>query len=130
MTTIGDEFDGSALGDERLDARLLLTVEALAGDPELSFPEGLGDGSALLGTYRRLSNPAVRPETILRPHIMAAAGRVGRHHRVLVVDDTTEFAPTGKLLREGIGANGHFWGHFSLAVTADGHREPLGLLAL
>ena len=83
MTTIGGEFDGSALGDERLDARLLFSVQALARDPELSFPEALGDGAALLGTYRLLSNPAVRPETILRPHIMAAAGRVGRHHREL-----------------------------------------------
>jgi hypothetical protein len=55
--------------------------------------------------------------------------------RVLVLHDTTQFEFPGNSKREGLGrlikpsAQG-FFGHFSLAVSADGTRKPLGLLAL
>lgn len=130
MATIDDEFLGSDLGDERLDARMLAIAPALARDPELSFPEALGDGAALEGAYRFFGNPAVAPGAILRPHLLASAARVQAHKRVLVVHDTTKFVPTGNEPRDGIGVDGCFYGHFSLAVSADGRREPLGLLAL
>jgi hypothetical protein len=51
------------------------------------------------------------------------------------VHDTTAFEFGGRTKREGLGhlikssAQG-FFGHFSLALTADGSRTPLGLLAI
>jgi hypothetical protein len=54
---------------------------------------------------------------------------------VLVVHDTTDFDFGGQSKRQGLGhlnrpAAQGFFGHFSLALTADGSRTPLGLLAL
>ena len=52
-----------------------------------------------------------------------------------VVHDTTQFDFPGNSKREGLGrlikpAAQGFFGHFSLALSADGARVPLGLLAL
>jgi hypothetical protein len=55
--------------------------------------------------------------------------------RIIVVHDTTAFEFGGQAKREGLGhlikpsAQG-FFGHFSLALAADGTRTPLGLLAV
>jgi hypothetical protein len=54
---------------------------------------------------------------------------------VLVIHDTTDFEFGGQTKRKGLGhlirpAAQGFFGHFSLALMADGSRTPLGLLAL
>jgi hypothetical protein len=129
MTTILDEFHGCDLGDARRDARLLMLAEHLSKDPELSFPEALPDRAALEACYRLVNNVAVESQAILRPHIHATVARLQPHSRVLVVHDTTHFQPCAKAIRDGFGERG-FWSHVSLAVSADGRREPLGLLSL
>jgi hypothetical protein len=53
---------------------------------------------------------------------------------VLVIHDTTQFEFGGTTKRVGLGRlirpGQGFFGHFALAVSADGDREPLGLLNL
>jgi hypothetical protein len=129
MTTILAEFDGCCLGDARREARLLMLAEALAKDPGLSFPEALPDRAALEGCYRLVNNDDVDSQALLRPHVMATVARLKPHDRVLAVHDTTHMQPSAKAIREGFGAKG-FWVHAALAVSADGRREPFGLLGL
>lgn len=127
--SIVGEFDSSDLGDERLEARLALLAETLAQDPKLSLPEALGDGAELEGAYRFFNNDRVEAQAVLRPHVSATAARLVGRKRVLAVHDTTEFVFGGRSQRRGLEGD-RFHAHFTLAVSADGRREPLGVLAV
>jgi hypothetical protein len=128
------ELSDADLGDERLNRRLGLLADQLAERPDESFPKALDDAQ-LEAAYRFFGNDRVSPEAILAPHFRQSARRAAERERVLVVHDTTQFDFPGNSKREGLGrlikpsAQG-FFGHFSLAVSADGARVPLGLLAL
>jgi hypothetical protein len=117
-----------------LNRRLCLLAERLADRPDESFPKALDDAE-LEGAYRFFGNDQVTPEAILAPHFRQSARRASDALRILVVHDTTTFEFGGQTKREGLGhlikpsAQG-FFGHFSLALTADGSRTPLGLLAV
>jgi Transposase DNA-binding/Transposase DDE domain len=135
---IGAEFAGAELGDVRLTKRLLRVATSAARAPGDSFPEISGSDSELEGVYRFLSNARVTPASILEPHLRATRRR-GGHGDVLVLHDTTGFAFRGGSTRDGLGrlqrsgrsqSRQGFFGHFSLAVSADGSRQPLGLLGL
>jgi len=134
IPTISTELSEADLGDERLNRRLGLLVDQMAERPGESFPKALDD-SQLEAAYRFFGNDRVSPEAILAPHFRQSARRAVEHERVLVVHDTTQFDFPGNSKREGLGrlirpsAQG-FFGHFSLALSADGTRTPLGLLAL
>lgn len=131
---ISAELSEADLGDERLNRRLGLLADQLARRPGESFPNALDDAQ-LEAAYRFFGNDRVLPEAILAPHFRQSARRASEHERVLVVHDTTQFDFPGNAKREGLGrlikpsAQG-FFGHFSLALSADGARVPLGLLAL
>ena len=111
-----------------------LLVESLAERPDASFPKALDDAE-LEAAYRFFGNDQVTPEAILAPHFRQSARRAAELPQVIVAHDTTQFEFTGQAKREGLGhlikpsAQG-FFGHFALAVSADGERRPLGLLAL
>ena len=134
IPAISTELSEADLGDERLNRRLGLLADQLAERPGESFPKALDD-SQLEAAYRFFGNDRVSPEAILAPHFRQSARRASEHERVLVVHDTTQFDFPGNSKREGLGrlikpkAQG-FFGHFSLALSADGMRVPLGLLAL
>jgi hypothetical protein len=121
------------LGDQRLTKRLGGLVDALASRPGESFPKALDDAE-LEGAYRFFGNAKVTPEAILEPHFRQTARRAAAHRNVLVVHDTTQFEFGGATHREGLGRlirpGQGFFGHFALATSADGTREPLGLLNL
>lgn len=131
---ISAELQEADLGDERLNRRLGLLADRLAERPGESFPQALDDAE-LEAAYRFFGNDRVTPEAILAPHFRRSASRAAEHERVLVVHDTTQFDFPGNAKRKGLGrlikpsAQG-FFGHFSLALSADGQRTPLGLLAL
>jgi hypothetical protein len=81
--------------------------------------------------YRFLSNRRVTLARVLEPHIEATVERCREARKVLVISDTTEFSFS--TAREGMGflsteRQPGFLGHFSLAVSADGRRTPLGIL--
>ena len=108
--------------------------ERFAERPNESFPKALDDAE-LEAAYRFFGNDQVTPEAILAPHFRQSARRACEVPRVIVAHDTTAFEFGGLTKREGLGhlikpsAQG-FFGHFSLALTTDGTRTPLGLLAV
>jgi hypothetical protein len=126
-----EELTGADLGDERLNRRLGLLADAVAEAPGAGFPKALDDAE-LEAAYRFFGNDRVTSEAILAPHFRQSARRAGELGRVLVVHDTTQFEFGGQKKREGLGRlirpGQGFFGHFSLAVAADGTRKPLGLL--
>jgi hypothetical protein len=111
-----------------------LLAESLAERPDESFPKALDDAE-LEAAYRFFGNEQVTPEAILAPHFRQSARRAAELPRIIVAHDTTQFEFPGHAKRTGLGhlikpsAQG-FFGHFALAVGADGERRPLGLLAL
>lgn len=126
-----EELAGAELGDERLNRRLGLLADAVAEALGAGFPKALADAE-LEAAYRFFGNERVTPEAILAPHLRQSARRAVERSRVLVVHDTTQFEFGGQKKREGLGRlirpGQGFFGHFSLAVAADGTRRPLGLL--
>ena len=130
---IADEVADAELGDVRLAKRLTALVTAIVDRPAESFPKALDDAE-LEAAYRFFGNDQVTPDAILAPHFRQTAKRASKHEKVLVVHDTSQFEFNGSVIREGLGRlvnpGQGFFGHFSLAVTTDGTREPLGLLAI
>lgn len=131
--TLATELAEADLGDERLNRRLVLIADCVADRPGESFPKALDDAE-LEAAYRFFGNDRVTPEAILAPHVRQTARRSAEHDRVLVIHDTTQFEFGGATKREGLGRlirpGQGFFGHFALATTADGSRQPLGLLSL
>lgn len=131
---LSSELESADLGDERLNRRLGALANKLAARPQESFPNSLDDAE-LEAAYRFFGNDRVTPEAILAPHFRQSARRAAKRKRIIVAHDTTAFEFGGTSKREGLGhlirpsAQG-FFGHFSLAMSADGKREPLGLVAL
>lgn len=130
--SIEGEYSGANLGDRRRELRLLVLSSDLAKAPGQSFPKALGDGASLEGGYRFMSNPAVEPGEILKPHQRETVLRCAAAESVIVAHDTTEFVFRGEP-REGLGRirgkkkNG-FFAHVALAVSADAVRKPHGVL--
>lgn len=126
------EFSGVRLGDSRLDGRLLQMVDDLADDPSQSFPDAFGRGAPLEGGYRLLNNARVTPEAIIAPHVENAARRVHERGAALLVHDTTELRFPGERdqlakIQSDQWEHG-FLAHYTVAVSADGLREPLGVV--
>jgi hypothetical protein len=133
FSNLSAEVVDAELGDARLSRRLGLLVGVLSDQAGESFPKALNDAE-LEGAYRFFGNEKVTPEGILAPHFRQTARRASGRGDVLVVHDTTEFEFSGDSKREGLGRlirpGQGFFGHFALATSADGDREPLGLLGL
>jgi hypothetical protein len=121
------------LGDARLNARRNDVLRALEQSPDAGFPEACADGSETEALYRFLRNRRVSLETVLQPHWEATGARCRALDEVLVIHDTTEMSFPGEQPRKGLtqlGPRRHgFWFHAALAVSADGVRAPLGLIA-
>ena len=125
----------SDLGDPRRSKRLMGIIDALARTPDRSFPEIFRQGCELEGFYRFIENPYFTFGELLCGHIRATAERCRLAEEVLVIHDTTEFSfplrdehRREHLCRFSKGRQG-FFGHLSLAASADGERVPLGIVA-
>lgn len=127
------ELADADLGDARLNRRLSALAVSLADRAGEGFPQALDDAE-LEAAYRFFGNERITPEAIYAPHFRQSAKRASGHKDVLVVHDTSQFEFNGTSPREGLGRlvnpGQGFFGHFTLAVAADGSREPLGLLAV
>lgn len=131
---IGREFSGASLGDRRRESRLVLVARCLSVAPDVGFPDAIGSGAALTAFYRLIGNDAVTFGAVLAPHIDQTSLRCAQAGRVFVVHDTSEVELPGRVKREGLGplrsANSQgFLMHVSLAVSGDGQRRPLGVIA-
>ena len=122
-----------AFSDARLNDRLATIVRAMARAPSASWPS-VCTPAELEGAYRFFSNGRVTPEAILQPHFDHTAQRARAEPRVLVVHDSTDFSFRVDGARKGLGrvqkSTQTFFGHFSLVLSADGTRRPLGLAAM
>lgn len=132
--SIVGELAGGALGDERLNERRNRVVATLERQPDRAFPNACADDAEIEALYRFLRNPRVSPDAILAPHLTATAARCAAPRTVLVLHDTTDMVFAGETERRGLSRLGParhgFWVHAALAVSADGARVPLGVLAL
>lgn len=133
-TSLADEFR-CALGDPRRTRRLQRVADAMSRQPELSVPDLLTDPAELEAGYRLFRNENVGFNGVIEGHIKSTVERCAAQDRVLVLHDTTEFAfdQRGDHMRTNLSQlrkrKQGFYGHFSIAVSADGLRAPLGLLA-
>lgn len=125
---ISAELARGNFDDARLTRRLGLIVEGVARNPQASLPSVFASAE-LEAAYRFFSNPLVTPEAILAPHLEATRARVAREDCVRVVHDQTEFSYRRQGKRKGLGDRAYqgFSGHFSLALSGDASRRPLGL---
>ena len=108
-------------------------ARALIERPGASLPMALGGEAQREGGYRFLSNRRVNLEGLLEPHVDATVERGRAAGKVLLVSDTTEFRFSTD--REGLGylssdEQSGFLGHFTLAISADGKRTPLGVVQI
>jgi hypothetical protein len=122
------------LGDERLNERRNRLVAVLEQHPDTGFPDACVDDAEVEALYRFLRNPRVSLAKLMEPHFVATHARCAALGEVLVIHDTTDMVFTGEAARVGLARLGKgrhgFWVHAALAVSADGLRAPLGLLAL
>ena len=131
VRTIAAELACGNFDDERLTKRLENIVEGIARKPQASLPS-VFTTAELEGAYRFFSNPRVTPRGILTPHFEATKLRVAREACVRVVHDQTEFSYRRQGKREGLGDRAYqgFCGHFSLVLSGEVSRRPLGLAGL
>jgi hypothetical protein len=104
----------------------------LGQKPDASFPKAMSEAQ-LEGAYRFFGNVKVRPDDILMPHVRQTLERMPADEVSLVVHDSSTLSFGSEGCREGLGPciarKQHFILHCSLAVTADGYRRPLGVVA-
>jgi hypothetical protein len=132
IVAVKQEFEGARLGDARLERRLGQLAGALAARASESLPEAMGGEAELEAAYRFLGNERVASPEILRPHLKRTYQRCQQQGRVLAVFDTTELRFGGE--REELGHLQHggygMLAHVGVAVSADGRRDPLGVVHL
>lgn len=130
---LAEEMSDAHFGDARLSKRQTKLVQKLAQAPDKSFPSVLSD-SELEAAYRFFGNDAVTPAAILAPHVRATLARMEAEPVVLAIHDTTTLSFRSDGQRQGLGrlrSSGQaFFAHFTLAVSGDGTRRPLGVLDL
>lgn len=128
------EFLKADFGDERLSKRFFQISRCLAERFSSNIASAFSDWKQIKAAYRFFSNKKVNPEKILSPHIQETIGRIKKHDRVFLLQDTTYFnfedrpktegldiVQRSKLSKESHG----LMLHNTLAVSED--AEPLGL---
>jgi hypothetical protein len=121
-------------GDGRLDRRARSLSRALQARPSESFPKALADEAAVEAFYRFMANDKVEWDAVLGGHVEATHERAVVAGRILALHDSSLFQFGGDAVRVGAfrtakGKSG-FLGHTCLAVSADGARQPLGVLGM
>ena len=129
---MGSEFAGCTFKDERLLKRVLRIAERIEREPGWSFPRAFADPSQLEAVYRFVGNERVSLGDVVSGHITNTVKRLSSTKRFLAIHDTTSFSFEGE--REDLGTVDRtqrgFYAHVCLCVSAEGTREPMGLLAV
>jgi hypothetical protein len=130
---IADEV-GAISADARLARRAQKIMERWREKPGVGFPQVFEDQAELEALYRFFNNNSLDFDILLDSHVQKTIERCKLAKTVLILEDTTTFCFGGATTREGLGRinknNQGFLGHFALAVTGDGARLPLGVLAV
>jgi hypothetical protein len=90
QTWITEELKTIQLGDQRLNERLGILLEAFADRPNLSIPAACGGRNELEAAYRFCDNDHVTHEQILQTHYDATRKRCVHQKVVVCAQDTTE----------------------------------------
>jgi hypothetical protein len=128
------DFVGVRLPDLRLAKRLVKVVASLEEQPDASFPKVFESDSDLEAFYRFVGNDRVDWNAVFDGHVESTVSRAKSRKRVLALHDSSLFQFGGVEVREGCFRTAKdksgFLGHTCLAVSADGLRQPLGLLGM
>lgn len=131
VPTLADEFRDVSLKDHRLDVRLGRILVSMESGCSSSLPDIFENDSQLEAFYRFSNNDRIALEELLAPPRNETVKRISQHAVALAVHDSSEFAFAGErgggLYKLRNGKSG-FLGHFTLGLTADGKRNPLGVL--
>ena len=132
--SLREEMAGGDLGDARLNVRRNRLMTVLEQHPDKGFPAACASDGDTEALYRFLRNRRVSLAALMEPHLEATGARCRALDEVLMIHDTTEMSFPGAQQRRGLtqlGAQRHgFWVHTALAVSAEGLRAPLGLIAV
>ena len=85
-----EEMKDADLQDNRLNDRLAVLLDQLAGHPTPSIPAACGGYAEMMAAYRFFDNEKVGFENVLQPHIEATARRMADQPTVILAQDTTE----------------------------------------
>lgn len=127
------EFAGAALGDRRLERRLVTMAQDFYARPQANLPQACGTRAKTKAAYRLLDHDQLTLPQLLATHYASTVERMRQHPVVLAVQDTTVLSYSGHLDSEGLGpinttknsAQGLLL-HDTMAFTPEG--LPLGLL--
>lgn len=128
------DFHAAQLGDARCTQRLVRMAEDISCRPAAALPAIFNTDASLEAAYRFANRARTSMEGILAPHADATVKRARSHGRVLVIHDTTEFEfkdygfERQNLSQLSTNRQG-FYDHVSLAVSANGDRELLGVMS-
>jgi hypothetical protein len=98
-----NEMAHKAMGDERLDRRIVNIIERLENSSECSFTQCFKSRAELVAAYRFFDNNFVTPEKILSSHYESTISRIKQQKVVLLPNDTSSIDYTGKTSVEGLG---------------------------
>lgn len=87
---IVEETKEADLPDKRLNDRLKVILDQLAGKPTASIPAACGGYAEMMGAYRFFNNQKVDFKNVLQPHIESTTKRIAEHPVVILAQDTTE----------------------------------------
>lgn len=83
------ELSKIALGDQRLNWRLVDSASKLALRPNLSINQACEDWATSKATYRLFANPKTTQAKVLAPHQQRTQERMAGQERCLAIQDTT-----------------------------------------
>lgn len=130
---IACELSEIALGDKRLNWRLLDSAAKLAAKPSVSINQACDDWADTKATYRLFANEKTTMAQILAPHQQRTQERMTRHPYILAIQDSSYLDYSHHPSKRGMGPIGTSQQtacglvmHSVLSVTTQG--LPLGLL--
>jgi hypothetical protein len=128
---IVEELQTVDIGDERLDCRYALVLDALSRKPALKFNAACQGSAEVQGAYRFVNYPRVTLAKVLSPHQDACRRRCRDQPVLLTVQDSSEIDVTRpqEKMRGAGPLSDKRWGFFLhplVAFTPDG--LPLGLV--
>lgn len=89
---VSEELGTVALGDKRLDRRLIKTAEKLTKSPSSPINEACGNWACAKAAYRLFDNKKASAAAIIKPHIEATQRRMASQSGpVLIIQDTVFF---------------------------------------
>ena len=126
-----EELSGAALGDARLDTRLVTILSSFMGAPEGSISRASGNWTRSKAAYRFFDNPKVEPEAIYERHRQSVLQRAQGEPVVLAIGDTTQLDYTSHPNTDGTGPLSdlnHYGLHVQPSLAVTPQRVPLGLV--